>query len=78
MFADYTVFYDIWSLKVCKTTEMYLFTGSPNDPQPPISASPPSWKFSPPTLGTDDLEQGFPTWGTFTPGSTFAYPKGYI
>jgi len=24
------------------------------------------------------LEQGFPTWGTCTPGGTFAYPKGYI
>ena len=22
--------------------------------------------------------QGFPTWGTCTPGVTFAYPKGYI
>ena len=21
---------------------------------------------------------GFPTWGTCTPGGTFAYPKGYI
>jgi len=45
MFLNYTVFYDIWSLKVSKTTEMYLLTGSPNAPQPPISASPP-------TLGT--------------------------
>jgi len=25
-------FYDIWSLKVCKTTKMYLLKGSPNAP----------------------------------------------
>jgi len=24
------------------------------------------------------LLQGFPTWGTCTPGGIFAYPKGYI
>jgi len=24
------------------------------------------------------VEQGFSTWGTCTPGGTFAYPKGYI
>ena len=32
MFVDHTVFYDIWSLKVCKTTKMYLLKGSPNAP----------------------------------------------
>jgi len=41
MFVDHTVFYDIWSLKVSKTTEMQFLTGSPIAPQPPISASPP-------------------------------------
>jgi len=39
MFVDHTVFYDIWSLKVSKTTE--ILTGSPIAPQPPTSASPP-------------------------------------
>jgi len=24
-----------------------------------------------------DVDQGFPTWGTCTPGGAFAYPKGY-
>ena len=42
MFVDHTVFYDIWSLKVSKTTEMLLLTGSSIAPQPPISTSPPS------------------------------------
>jgi len=32
-------FYDIWSLKVRKTTELQLLTGYPFAPQPPISAS---------------------------------------
>ena len=40
MFVAHTVFHDIWSLKVCKTTEMYLLTVPPNVLQPPISASP--------------------------------------
>ena len=30
------------------------------------------------TSNSQHLEQGFPTWGTSTPGGTFAYPKGYI
>jgi len=29
-------------------------------------------------LGKYVLDQGFPNWGTCTPGGTFAYLKGYI
>ena len=53
-------FYDIWSLKVSKTTE--ILTGSPIAPQPPISASPPPRVSHcpqgavPPTLGTTGLD----------------------
>jgi len=36
MFVDHTVFYDIWSLKVSKTTEMKLLTGSPIAPNRPF------------------------------------------
>ena len=36
MFVDHTVFYDIWSLKVSKTTEMWLLTGSPIVPNRPF------------------------------------------
>jgi len=61
-------FYDIWSLKVSKTKEMQLLTGSSIALQPPISGSPlpnhpfllhrpPGASFSPPTLGTTGLEQ---------------------
>jgi len=32
MFVDHTVFYDILSLKVSKTTEMQSLTGSPIAP----------------------------------------------
>ena len=39
IFVDHAVFYDIWSHNVCKTTEIFLLTGSPNTPQPPISTS---------------------------------------
>jgi len=41
MFVDHTAFYDIWSFKVSKTTEMKLSAWCPIAPQPPISASPP-------------------------------------
>jgi len=65
MFVDHTVFYDIWSLTVSQTTEMYLLTGASIAPQPPISTSPPPiahFRFTAPrgavlpTLGTTGLD----------------------
>jgi len=56
MFVDYTVFYDIWSLKVSKTTEMELLIGSPITlPTAHFCFTTPQ-SFSPPTLGTTGLD----------------------
>jgi len=30
------------------------------------------------TYAADNVKQGFPTWGTYTPRGTFAHLKGYI
>ena len=56
MFAYHTVFYDIRSLKVCKTTEMYLLTGPPNAPNRPFLLHRPQGAV-PPTLGTTGINQ---------------------
>jgi len=63
----------IMNLRMIKTINLIIFY---NISLPYLRL--PCEPFTSPSLTTQAVEQGFPTWGTCTPRGTFAYPKWYL